>query len=259
MVLLMQDNSDDSLDLERRKQSLEIEKLSLEKKLLQRQLAKTGVLWEWMKALAAPVAIGSAWVAFFIGVSQIEQTEKNRTAERLENALVRLQSGSADERMAGVSGLELFLQEGDREMQRQSLHFLVSRLKNETNLQVQSAIVTAVDQVGMGVINEDVLNEALRIALKDNRDLAIKARDNLSELAEFDRDRYISRLHAASKPWRDTTDDSVNVAMTASQFVMIKSIDYNFGNQTKFREQFALMTLAKIIERLHRLGSNEKL
>jgi hypothetical protein len=116
-----------------------MQKLSLEQRLLTRQLSLQGLLIEWLKAAAVPVTLLGAITAFFIGFGQLRQNAENQTAERFDKSLTRLASERADERMTGVSGLQLFLRARDSSLQEQTLQFLINALSLEWETRVQGA------------------------------------------------------------------------------------------------------------------------
>src|ERR1700739_3835150 len=123
------------------KEAIAAEKLLLEKRLLQRQLSTQGTLITWLQAASVPVALLGAILAFFVGFGQLRLGADNQAAERFDKALARLASERSDERLTGVSGLNLFLDDRSPQFQRQALYFLVNRLSLETNQLVQGAIL----------------------------------------------------------------------------------------------------------------------
>jgi hypothetical protein len=138
---------------------------------LTRQLSLQGLLIEWLKAAAVPVTLLGAITAFFIGFGQLHQNAENQAAERFDKSLTRLASERADERMTGVSGLQLFLHARDSSLQEQTLQFLINALSLERDTRVQGAILDVVAGIAPGAIQPATLNGALETAVKRNRSL----------------------------------------------------------------------------------------
>ena len=147
------------------------DKLALERRLLQRQLSTQGLLMSWLQATSVPVALLGAILAFFVGYGQVRQAADNQAAERFDKALTRLASERSDERLTGVSGLNLFLADRSPLLQKQALHFLVNRLSLETNPQVQGAILDVLTDLPQTHPSQQMLDEALRTAIERNRSL----------------------------------------------------------------------------------------
>jgi hypothetical protein len=147
---------------EAQKRELEMRKLSLEQRLLTRQLSLQGLLIEWLKAAAVPVTLLGAITAFFIGFGQLRQNAENQTAERFDKSLTRLASERADERMTGVSGLQLFLHARDTSLQEQTLQFLINALSLERDSRVQGAILDVVAGITPGAVQQATLKRGPR-------------------------------------------------------------------------------------------------
>ena len=177
------------------KTELELEKLALERRVLQRQLSTQGILLQWLNAAAVPVTLLGAILAFYIGFGQLKQSGEAQIAERFDNALTRLASDQPDQRMTGVEGIILFLRAQQPEWHLQALSFLINTLALEKNTQVQRAILDALFEIKPGQIETSSLNEALNTAVERNRSLtqAISSsytteiqRDQWLRLAKFD-------------------------------------------------------------------------
>jgi hypothetical protein len=138
---------------------------------LARQLSLQGLLIEWLKAAAVPVTLLGAILAFFIGFGQLRQTSEYQVAERFDKALTRVASERADERMTGVSGLQIFLHGRDSSLQEQTLQFLINALSLEKDNRVQGAILDTLAGITPGSIPRATLNAALDNAVKRNRNL----------------------------------------------------------------------------------------
>ena len=132
------------------KDKLETEKLLLETQSLQRQLSVRGVLLAWLQAASVPVALLGAILAFFVGFGQLRQGADSQAADRFDKALTRLASERPDERMTGVSGLNLFLNDASSPLQSQALQFLINRLSLETDARVQGIILDVLNDLKPG-------------------------------------------------------------------------------------------------------------
>jgi hypothetical protein len=73
---------------------------------------------EWLKAASVPVANLGAAITLYVGFGQINQADENRSADRFDKALSRLASEKANERITGVSGLRLFVNDSKSSLQR---------------------------------------------------------------------------------------------------------------------------------------------
>jgi hypothetical protein len=126
----------------------------------------------WLQAASVPVALLGAILAFFVGFRQLRQGAESQVAGRFDKALTRLASTEPNERMTGVSGLELFLyDDGSPLLQKQALQFLVNSLSLETHMRVQGAILNALADLPPGRPSDKALDAGLRIAIERNRSL----------------------------------------------------------------------------------------
>jgi hypothetical protein len=98
--------------------SAQDEKLRFETRLLALQLSRSGRAMEWLKAASVPVANLGAAITLYVGFGQINQADENRSADRFDKALSRLASEKANERITGVSGLRLFVNDSKSSLQR---------------------------------------------------------------------------------------------------------------------------------------------
>lgn len=179
------DDGPQKLSPQEEKIVLETEKLQLEQQLLRHQLSRTWLTMEWLKSATVPAAILGAAITLYIGFGQIEQMEKNRSADRFDAALSRLSDSSTIERLTGVSGLRLFLVDGDTRLRKNALQYLVNAVSIETNEIVQTAIINVFHDLKYSHPDADLLDSTLRATLEQNRNLTS------SILA-----RYKSRVHA---------------------------------------------------------------
>ena len=150
------------------KPSPETNKLLLEAELLRRQLSPRGALMAWLQAASVPVALLGAILAFFVGFGQLRQGGDNQAADRFDKALTRLASERPDERMTGVSGLNLFLSDGNSLLQNQALLYLVNGLSLETDVRVRGAILDVLADLPQGRLSQAALDHGLRIAIERN-------------------------------------------------------------------------------------------
>lgn len=157
--------------LDAEKETLETEKLLLEKRVLQSQLSVSGQVLAWLQAASVPVALLGAILAFFVGFGQLRQGADSQAADRFDKALTRLASERSDERMAGVSGLNLFLNDSNSPLQSQALQFLINRLSLETDARVQGIILDVITDLKPGYPSQQALDDGLRTAVERDRSL----------------------------------------------------------------------------------------
>jgi len=155
------------------KLTLEQQKLALERQLLTRELAWQGRLINWLKALAVPVTFSGAALAYIIGSGQLRQSEQNRVADRFDKTLARVASDKTTERVTGISGLRLFLQERSApEIQTATLQYLVNAISVEKDPLVRGAILDTFDSIRKSDVPLTAIDGALRTAVERNRNLA---------------------------------------------------------------------------------------
>jgi uncharacterized protein YjbI with pentapeptide repeats len=127
-----------------------IRKATLEAKVLERQLSKPYELREWLKALTGLAAIAALLAAFF----QLQQNHYQRSEDRLERAISRLASPNTNERLAGVSTLRVFLDEGSGGQRRIALSALANSVAAETEPVVWGAILDVLKHADSSSRNE---------------------------------------------------------------------------------------------------------
>jgi len=154
------------------KRQLEIRKLQLEGDLLARQLSRPGRFMEWLKATTVPATLVGALLAYWVGFGQLRQASETQAAERFDKALTRLASEKPDDRLIGVSGIQLFLNERGGLLQGEALQFLVNAASLEKDQRVQGTILDVLDGIPAGAVPQGVLNDALDTAVKRNRNLS---------------------------------------------------------------------------------------
>jgi uncharacterized protein YjbI with pentapeptide repeats len=153
------------------KQNLEIEKLIRERKLLDRQLSTQGLLIEWLKAAAVPVTLLGAILAFYTGFGQLQQASRSQAADRFDKALTRLSGDRVEEKLTGISGLQLFLGSQDVQFQEQTLQYLVNALSLEKDDRIQGAILDTILGIKPEIVPQAALNSALSNVIARNRNL----------------------------------------------------------------------------------------
>ena len=120
--------SPDQGQVDRSGDELQRTKLELETQLLRRQLRPRFFWIELAKAVAAPVAVlGLIWT-IYVGVGQLRESRRLRDEERFDKAVTRLAGSTATERLAGVAGLQLFLEPAQKNWHRPTLRFFVNAL-----------------------------------------------------------------------------------------------------------------------------------
>jgi hypothetical protein len=164
----------------------EIEKIRLEKRLLERQLSSAGLVMEWLKAATVPAALIAAAITFLVGYGQITQSVQSRDADRFDKALSRLASEKANDRLTGVAGLRLFADDPTSPLRVPALQFLVNATSVEADELVQGAISDVFRDLKSTQMKQAQLNEVLQTALEDDR-----------SLTEFIDSGYIERRDAA--------------------------------------------------------------
>lgn len=243
---------------EEQKRQLEIQKLLLEQRLLVRQLSLQGLLIEWLKAAAVPVTLLGAILAFFIGFGQLRQTSENQVAERFDKSLTRLASERADERMTGVSGLQLFLHARDDTLQEQTLQFLINALSLETDNRVQGAILDVLAGTTPGSIQRASLNAALDSAVKRNRSLTHLIRGAWRSRVMADK---WAKLVALGIPESDVDRSSSDVPaavvakLTVEQYLSLRDSDHGPFERLPDNEEVPLRGLTRAITMLIGLGA----
>lgn len=233
-------------------------KLRLEVQLLERQRAWQGLLWEWVKAAAVPVTLVGATVAFYIGLGQIQQSERNRAEERFDSALARLASTSPTERVTGVSGLRLFLVDSDKTLFGPTLQFLVNAVSLETEPRVQSAILDVLADLKPVEADGHALNEALKTAVVRNRNLTKSVADALDVRLERERAKRLAKIKSLDLP-ADGISSSTLVKL-ASELSAGEYLDYLEAEHGPFErlepdEGIVLQGLAKTISIFIALGA----
>lgn len=146
-----------------------IGKLKLEQQELRFQGSWKGRAIECLKAAAGVAAIVGLGITFWATNRQLAQLAASRDEERFDRAVSRLGSDNAAERLAGVSGLQLFLDPAHTSRQRATLLFLVNAAAVEKDATVRGAILDTFTSLRQYRVSRQVLNEILTTARDRNR------------------------------------------------------------------------------------------
>jgi uncharacterized protein YjbI with pentapeptide repeats len=235
------------------KTALETEKLGLEKRLLERQLSIQGVLMGWLQAAAVPVALLGAILVFWVGFGQLRQGAETEAADRFDKTLTRLASKRPDERMTGVSGLQLFLRDRNQLLQKQALEFLINGLSLETDTRVRGAILDVIADLSPGSPSQDALDDGLRIAVERDRTLTKSIVDASQQRIVQQQRRTLTHLKIAGVDPNASDDEiaaSVIAALTTDQYLALLDVDPNPFSQLNSSENVQLSGLRVAIQTL---------
>lgn len=249
--------SDTGSEQNAEKTALECEKLALEKQLLQRQLSVQGLLMAWVQAAAVPVALLGAILAFFVGFGQLRQSEDNQVADRFDKALTRLASRRPEERMTGVSGLELFLSNSNASLQKQALQFLVNGLSVEQDTRVRGAILNVLTELP-GRPSQAALNAALRTAVERNRSLTKSIVDNWPRRIAQRKRETLAKFEITGLDLDRIGDEipaHVLAALTTEQYLALLDSEHGRFTSLDAREYVPLIGLRTAIETLVARGA----
>jgi uncharacterized protein YjbI with pentapeptide repeats len=144
----------DKAELERQQLALNIERLKIETRKLERDTRPEA--W-WTKIVKNIVAIGGiltvAGTAFGVYDSYnktITDRERTRVADRrvrFEDAIKRLESASTISKLVGVSVLSGYLTAGEKESHRQIFFTLAGLMATEKDFQTQAAVIDLVTAI----------------------------------------------------------------------------------------------------------------
>jgi hypothetical protein len=101
-----------------------------------------------------------------VGFGQLRLGAENEAADRFDKTLTRLASKHPEERMTGVSGLQLFLNDRNPLLQKQALQFLINGLSLETDKRVRGAILNVLADLPSGKPFQAALDAGLRTAVE---------------------------------------------------------------------------------------------
>jgi uncharacterized protein YjbI with pentapeptide repeats len=230
------------------KSALETDKLALEKRLLERQLSVPGLMMAWLQAASVPVALLGAILAFFVGFGQLRQGAENQAADRFDKALTRLASKRQDERMTGVSGLQLFLSDSDQLLQKQALQFLINALSLEKDVRVHGAILDVLADLSPGRPSQDALDAGLRIAVERDRSLTKSIVDASSQSIAQRRGATLTKLNIVVDP--NTTYERVIADLTTDQYLALLNVEQYPFAQLNPSEDLPMTGLRTVIQTL---------
>jgi uncharacterized protein YjbI with pentapeptide repeats len=233
------------------KAALETKKLLLETHLLQRQLSPQGVLISWLQATSVPVALLGAILAFFVGFGQLRQSADSQTADRFDKALTRLASQRPDERMTGVSGLNLFVSDKTQALKKQALVFLVNALSLENDERVRGAILDVL--TALPTESSSTLDEGLRTAIERNRSLTHSIVHNWPKRVFQRKKQVLAKLKIAGLDL-DAIDNEIPVqtlaVLSTEQYLSLLDEEHGPFDMLDQAEFGPLVALSKAIETL---------
>jgi uncharacterized protein YjbI with pentapeptide repeats len=247
---------DDQLNAD--KISLEIKKLELEKRLLERQLSPRGTLLSWLQAASVPVALLGATLAFFVGYGQLNQGAESHAGDLLDKDLTRLSSAQPMEQMTGVAGLRLFVEGSDAPLQREALDFLVNQLSVEDNVEVRDAILNILYDLRGTNVSQDTLNEVLRTVVERDRALTANLVSTMGK-SEAERDvQILSKFKIAGFDPKDVTDHiplRFLASLNAAQFLMLIAAEHDPFHEQATADELPLYSLSLAIKPLLARGA----
>lgn len=235
------------------KTALETEKLSLEKRLLQRQLSAQGLLMAWLQAASVPAALFGAILAFFVGFSQLRQGSENQAADRFDKALTRLASTRPEERVTGVSGLQLFLRDGNVLLQNQALQFLINGLSTESDTRVRGEILDVLADLPRGSPSQAALDEALHTAVERDRSLTRAIVDNWPHRIVVQKKQTLSKFKIPGLDLDGIGDEipaKVIATLTTEQYLAVLDAEHGPFERLDSNEDVPLTGLSTAIQTL---------
>ncbi len=151
-------------------QALQIEKLGYELGL--------GRKLEVLKGFLSIVTAMGVVFTIYLGVSSQKQSAAYRSDDRLDRTIARLSSHEPSERLAGLAGMEQFLQGDDSDKQRSALIYLVNAATIENDAAIRGAIENTFEALSKHPVASSVLNPALELARNDNISLLRRREDS---------------------------------------------------------------------------------
>jgi uncharacterized protein YjbI with pentapeptide repeats len=243
------------------KVALECQKLRLEQQILRRQLSRTWLTMEWLKSATVLAALFGAALTFYVGYGQIQQAEQDRSADRFNKALARLSSSSTIERLTGVSGLRLFLDDSDSRLRMNALQFLVNAASIESDEFVQSAIINVFEHVKKTEPDPKLLNEILHVTLEQNRNQTRSIIGGWAKRAHNRQVRFLvdhTNLGLSQKSIPDPIPRKIIKQLTPIEYLQFEaSIPFRFEG-LKTKKTVPLRGLSKIISILIQTGATSK-
>ena len=247
----------ENAELELDKIHLEVDKLALEVRVLRHQTSMTGRFLGILQASAVPAALLGVLVTFIIGTNQVKETEENRTAERFDGAVTKLASDKASERLAGASGLSLFVSAGNREWNAPALQYLINAVSIETDISVQKAILDIVDGVNPADIAHGSLIQAMETAIKRNRTITSSVVMNRGKRVEKKVREFVSlRLGLKKEDLSWPLPSNVVSQLSLDDIAYLKGIYTDIYSSLESDEEIKLRGLGSAIVALQRRGAN---
>lgn len=153
------------------REMLEQRRLALEVLALERKASWQGRLVELLQAAAIPATIISVAFSVFFSLSQLHRADDARIDDRFDKALTRLASDQQAVRISGVSGLRLFISNGEASRRAEAVQFLIDALAAEKDPVVQSTILAVIDNLKAMKLDGAAIDAALETAIERNRSL----------------------------------------------------------------------------------------
>jgi Pentapeptide repeats (8 copies) len=124
---------------------------------------------EWLKGAAGVAAVVGLFATVIYNSAQLAQIRESRDEERFDKAVSRLGSQSPSERLAGLSGLQLFLGPAQRDKHQAALLFLANGVAIEKDPIVRGAMLDIFASLRQYQFEQQVLNETLAVERDRNR------------------------------------------------------------------------------------------
>ena len=220
-----------------------------------RQLSGQGQLIEWLKALAVPMTIFGAIVAYSIGYGQLSQSEENRVTDRFEKALTRLSSKNPTERITAVTSLGLFLSDNDPEHQSYSLRALVDAMAFENEEKVAETIIETMRQIKKDTLSSDALNSAIRLVVKHNRSLTTTIIENFKKRKELHQRALLSEVGIISDKIPLLITSDIVKKLRIDDYLKLASEEHSPFQELSTDESVPLKGLANLISVLLYFGA----
>ena len=116
---------------------------------------------EWLKASAGLAAVIALFIALYSNSRQLAQLAASRDDERFDKAVSRLGSQNPSERIAGLAGLQLFLEPSQRRRHEAVLLFLANAVAVEKDTTVRSTMLDTFAHLRQYHVDPEVLNHIL--------------------------------------------------------------------------------------------------
>jgi len=162
------DSDDPSVQGDKHKLKLEIDKLGLEVDSLRFKHSRLGRAIEILQIVGPFVAIiALAWTVY-TGILQQEQLRLDAESSRLQQAYARLGGQLSSERSSGVAELSALLGVDDGKRDGEILNALVDALALDSNPEIRSNILSVFEHL-KGKVNKSAVDAALQGAVNHQR------------------------------------------------------------------------------------------